>query len=90
MFNIEKIQNNNVKALAELCVVQHSNSGTSMANEFDLEKFAMLIVSECIKSIETYEIPVGNSPAGEMAFEWTYDALAQIRDDINEKFMVNK
>ena len=50
------------------------------------EKFAELIVRECIDKIETYRIPVGNSAAGEMACEWTYDALKEIRDDIKEHF----
>ena len=54
----------------------------------DLEKFAELIVRECIDKIETYRIPVGNSAAGEMACEWTYDALKEIRDDIKEHFGV--
>ena len=36
----------------------------------------------CIDIIESYRIPVGNSAAGEMACEWTYDALKTIRDAI--------
>lgn len=52
------------------------------------ERFAELIVRECIDKIETYRIPVGNSAAGEMACEWTYDALKEIRDDIKEMFGV--
>ena len=55
-----------------------------------LEKFAELIVRECIDKIETYRIPVGNSAAGEMACEWTYDALKEIRDDIKEHFGVEE
>jgi len=51
-------------------------------------KLAELIVKECIDKIETYRIPVGNSAAGEMACEWTYDALKEIRDDIKEHFGV--
>ena len=53
------------------------------------EKFAELIVRECIDKIETYRIPVGNSASGELACEWTYDALKEIRDDIKETFGVN-
>ena len=53
-----------------------------------LEKFAELIVKECIRKIETYRIPVGNSSAGEMACEWTYDALKEIRNEIHEYFGV--
>ena len=58
------------------------------ASEF--EKFAELIVRECIDKIETYRIPVGNSAAGEMACEWTYDALKEIRDEIKEHFGVEE
>ncbi len=29
-----------------------------------------------------HQIPVGNSAAGEMAREWTYDALKECRDNI--------
>jgi hypothetical protein len=51
-----------------------------------IEKFAELIIEECINKIETHEIPVGNSAAGEMACEWTYAALKEIRDAIKETF----
>jgi hypothetical protein len=50
--------------------------------------FAELIVRECINKIETYPIPVGNSAVGEMACEWTYAALKEIREDIKEHFGV--
>jgi hypothetical protein len=49
-----------------------------------------LIVAECINKIETYQIPVGNSAAGEMACKWTYDALKEIRDEIKEHFGVTE
>ena len=55
-------------------------------DSFDIEKFASLIIKECVDSIETYRIPVGNSAAGEIACEMTYRALTDIRDDIYEKF----
>ena len=50
------------------------------------QKFAELIIRECIDEIENHRIPVGNSAAGEMACEWTYDALKEIRANIKEKF----
>lgn len=59
------------------------------ANGVLFKKFAELIVRECIDKIETYQIPCGNSAAGEMACEWTYDALKSIRDDIKETFGLN-
>jgi hypothetical protein len=52
-------------------------------------KFAALVAAAereaCVQIIEEYQIPVGNSPAGELACEWTYDALKEIRDDIRAR-----
>lgn len=56
---------------------------------FNPEKFAQLIVQECVDKLEAYEISVGNSAAGELACEWTYAALHEIRDDIREVFKAN-
>lgn len=53
-----------------------------------IQRFAELIVRECINKVETHQIPVGNSAAGEMACEWTYAALKEIRDEIKEHFGV--
>lgn len=67
------------------------NSGQTVFsgdNIKQLETFAQLIVQECIDRIETYRIPVGNSAVGEMACEWTYDALKEIRDNIKQHFGV--
>jgi hypothetical protein len=55
---------------------------------FNFDKFAELIIKDCIDKIETYRIPVGNSVSGELACEWTYAALKEIRDDIKEHFGV--
>lgn len=51
-----------------------------------VDQLADLIVQECVDKIESYRIPVGNSSAGEMACEWTYAALKEIRDEIKEHF----
>ena len=51
-----------------------------------LQQFADLIIKDCIAEIENYQIPVGNSAAGEMACEWTYDALKEIRANIKDRF----
>lgn len=32
----------------------------------------------CAKIVGTYQVPVGNSPAGELACDWTMDALREI------------
>ena len=76
--------NEKIKGLAEQAGWDNHHA------QFDtrIEKFAELIVRECIGKIETYQIPVGNSAAGEMAAEWTYEALEEIRDEIKETFGV--
>jgi hypothetical protein len=56
----------------------------------DVEQFAELVIQECINQIESYQIPVGNSPAGELASDWTYDALSTIRDSIKEHFGIQE
>jgi len=83
--------NERIKELAEQAghrYIPSSNSGPLRVEYLtpEIEKFALLIVQECIHKIETYQISVGNSPAGEMACDWTYDALKEIRDDIKETF----
>ena len=70
------------------------DSGREMIDNYTpeeyLEKFAELIVRECIDKIETHRIPVGNSAAGEMACEMTYSALMGIRDEIKQHFGVEE
>ena len=51
-------------------------------------KLAELIINKCLNIIEQYPIPVGNSAAGELAAEWTYTGLEQIRDTIKETFEI--
>lgn len=36
----------------------------------------------CIDIVERYQVPVGNSAAGELAREWTMEALLEIRNEI--------
>lgn len=38
----------------------------------------------CLDIVETYQVSVGNSPAGELACQWTMDALKDIADQIRE------
>ena len=82
--------NERIEKLIEQCTVQEFSDCTGGFETFDKVKFARLIVKECIDKIETYRIPVGNSAAGEMACEWTYSALMEIRDEIQEHFGVEE
>jgi len=55
----------------------------------ELERFAALVAAHerkaFIEILETYRIPVGNSRSGELACEWTYRALHEIRDEIKAR-----
>jgi hypothetical protein len=83
------MMNERIIELAEQAGSTHKQSlGVYQFYEHELKNFAELIVRECIGKIETYQIPVGNSGAGVLAFEWTYEALREIRDDIKETFGV--
>jgi hypothetical protein len=85
-----KDMNNLIKELAEQAGYEKDMFGIGHWDMPECKKFAKLIVQECIRKIETYRIPVGNSSAGEMACEWTYDALKEIRNEIHEHFGVEK
>ena len=78
------------KRIKELSIKAGFPEWSNHAIEFELEKFAELMVRECIDKIETYRIPVGNSAAGEMACEMTYSALMEIRDEIKLHFGVEE
>jgi len=77
--------NERIKQLAEqafmVCL-----KGLDEKYEQQLEHFVELVrqdeSSRCVKIIENYQIPVGNSSAGEIACEMTYAALRDIRDQI--------
>jgi hypothetical protein len=84
--------NERIRELAEHCDFyvgnEHYNESHEEKQRLWTEKFAELIVRECIDKIENYRIPVGNSASGELACEWTYAALKEIRDEIKEHFGV--
>ena len=54
-----------------------------------LSRFVGLIAAKeraaCIKILEEYKIPCGNSGAGELAADWTLDALENIRESIRAR-----
>lgn len=48
-----------------------------------IQREAMRVAIEAAARVLTeHQIPVGNSRAGEMARDWTYDALKECRDAI--------
>jgi hypothetical protein len=79
----------NIKLVDKLYKIAMVQDGIESERDI-IHAFAELIVQECIDKIETHRIPVGNSAAGEMACEWTYDALKEIRDEIKQHFGVEE
>ena len=83
----ERIRELTFKAGAKLYSVPPSRQITGVTMSFEsVEKFAELIIRDCVEKIETYQIPVGNSAVGEMACELTYTSLKELRDDIKHHF----
>jgi hypothetical protein len=76
--------NQQIQELWRDCVIKHTKD--PMNWQLVADEFAQLIALECIDKIETYRIPVGNSASGELACEWTYQALLEIRDEIQQHF----
>ena len=58
------------------------NGNILMLTFNEIKAFAKLVAERereaCLDVIKTHRIPVGNSAAGEMACEWTYEALIKI------------
>jgi hypothetical protein len=75
--------------LAWIATVPDTNKMKVLCDFDQVQRFAALVAAAereaCVQIIEEYQIPVGNSPAGELACEWTYDALKEIRDDIRAR-----
>lgn len=59
--------------------VLHSDHEAALAEAVAKEREA------CLAIILDYQVPVGNSAAGEMACDWTMDALKSIRDAIRAR-----
>ena len=81
--------NEQIEKLARECfdVANDGNGDEYLGTTAGIEKFAELIVRGCVEIVETQRVPVGNSPAGEMAAKWTMDALRECRDEIKEHWL---
>jgi hypothetical protein len=80
--------NERIKQLLNQAGIYQPDRFDAIDGSNQMEKFAKLTVQQCIDKIETYRIPVGNSASNELACEWTYAALREIRDDIKESFEI--
>ena len=46
------------------------------------QEIVAAVLGAAAKVLTEHQIPVGNSAAGELACQWTYDALKECRDNI--------
>jgi hypothetical protein len=81
-----------IKLAREACEVAPRDDWNSTAwvlSDEGLKHFAAIVAAHerkvFIEILETYRIPVGNSRSGELACEWTYRALHEIRDEIKAR-----
>jgi hypothetical protein len=61
--------------------VPYTDRQTEDIRARDLE-VARLVLEGAAYVLTVHQIPVGNSAAGELACQWTYDALKECRDTI--------
>ena len=82
--------NEQIEKLARECfdVANDGNGDEYLGTTAGIEKFAELIVRECIEIIEAQQVPIRPSPSGEIAARWAMDALRECRDEIKEHFGV--
>ena len=55
---------------------------TFIVNALAPAEVAKVVLEAAAKVLSEHQIPVGNSAAGELACQWTYDALKECRDVI--------
>ena len=83
----------NIIELAKQAGIEQYEFGFMDITKAELDKFAALVETtaradereECLKIIDNYEIPVGNSRAGEISCAMTYGALKDIHDAIKAR-----
>jgi len=82
--NEDEVNDDDLKKIVDEAAEESEYGGldsSTMYGEFALE-VAKKVRERCVRAIEAYRVPVGNSAAGEMAAEWTMEALREIRDAI--------
>ena len=74
-----------IKLAREQGLPETETEGVFRVNTDDLGRMLAAECEACVQIIEEYRISGGNSVAGELAREWTYGALKEIRDDIRAR-----
>jgi len=78
---MELEMNERIKELAELSIKESGQEFWWLTNDLAIEKFAELIVRECIEKITTYDLVPRNSAK----WEDIYDIHARLLQDLGEE-----
>ena len=79
--------NERIKQLADQCYYINTYTDIEMFNE---EKFAELIVRECIEKITTYDLVPGHSAKWEDIYDIHSRLLQDLGEDLKEHFGVEE
>ena len=86
--------NERIKELKDQCWVEkcipHWDNGMWIEKHIDLEKFAELIVKECIEKITTYDLVPGHSAKWEDIYDIHTRLLQDLGEELKEHFGVTK
>jgi hypothetical protein len=82
--------NERIKQLAELSIKESGQEFWWLTNDLVIEKFAELIVKECIEKITTYDLVPGHSAKWEDIYDIHARLLQDLGEDLKEHFGVKE
>ena len=82
--------NERIKELAELSIKESGQEFWWLTNDLVIEKFAELIVRECIDKITTYDLVPGHSAKWEDIYDIHARLLQDLGEELKEHFGVTK
>jgi len=80
--------NERIKQLAELSIKESGQEFWWLTNDLVIEKFAELIVGECIERITNYDLVPGHSAKWEDIYDIHSRLLQDLGEDLKEHFGV--
>ena len=82
--------NERIKELAELSIKESGQEFWWLTNDLVIEKFAELIVKECIDKITTYDLVPGHSAKWEDIYDIHTRLLQDLGEELKEHFGVEE
>ena len=82
--------NERIKELAELSIKESGQEFWWLTNDLVIEKFAELIVRECIEKITTYDLVPGHSAKWEDIYDIHTRLLQDLGEELKQHFGVEE